>query len=589
MGAVLLQNGTPIAYASRNLTEAQQRYAQIEKEALAILYGCQRFHHYIYGRKIEIESEHKPLENIFKKPLNNCPLRLQRIMLSLQQYDINVKYKRGTELYFADELSRTSHVENNFDLIEDDLNVHIQMIKNLPVSNNQQENIRIETKVDDELQKLKQVILEGWPKNKYKLDKDLIPYWKNKELINEIDDILYLDKKIIIPKKLRNLMIEKLHYNHLGINKTILKAKEILYWPFMTKDIQNKIKNCTICLKYQNINRSEPIMNRNLPTRPWETVAADLFYLDGVNYLLVVDYYSKYPELVSLKTDTTATTIINHMKNLFSRHGIPEKLITDNGPQFINQDFVKFTESWQIDHKTSSPRYPQSNGFIERNVQTIKKILKKAIVSNKDPHLTLLEWRNTPIDESLPTPAELLFGRKIRGIIPTNPKLLEPQQVNSKLYHAEMKRRQNEQTKYYNKNITNKEHQPLKIGDQVIVKIEEKKPGETGVIEDIDKEHPRCYKVRLYKNNKCYIRNIKFIKKYTPNYNHDLYDEIFYKKLKEMQLLKTPSLNKEREDDDTCIVEEQSKTVADSNQTINNNRPKRNVHKPSYLNDYVCI
>jgi len=106
LGAVLYQDKGPVAYASKAMNETQQNYAQIEKELLAIVFGCKRFHQYIYGKRVVIETDHKPLEAIFNEPLSQAPSRLQRMLLQLQGYDIDLMYKKGTEMYIADALSR---------------------------------------------------------------------------------------------------------------------------------------------------------------------------------------------------------------------------------------------------------------------------------------------------------------------------------------------------------------------------------------------------------------------------------------------------------------------------------------------------
>ena len=106
LGAALIQNQGPVAYASKAMNDTQRRYAQIEKELLAVVFACKRFHQYVYGKTITVESDHKPLEAIFKKPLSQAPSRLQKMLMQLQAYDINLVYKTGSEMYIADALSR---------------------------------------------------------------------------------------------------------------------------------------------------------------------------------------------------------------------------------------------------------------------------------------------------------------------------------------------------------------------------------------------------------------------------------------------------------------------------------------------------
>ena len=102
LGAALLQEGQPVAYASRALRDPETRYAQIEKELLAASYGLERFHQYTYGRKVMIQSDHKPLEIIQKKPMQSAPKRLQRMLVNMAAYDYEIYYTPGSKMYLAD-------------------------------------------------------------------------------------------------------------------------------------------------------------------------------------------------------------------------------------------------------------------------------------------------------------------------------------------------------------------------------------------------------------------------------------------------------------------------------------------------------
>lgn len=123
LGAVILQEQHPVAYDSRTLTECEQRYAQIEKELLAIVYGCEKFHQYLFGRCVQVESDHKPLETIFKKPLHKAPARLQKMLMRLQKYSLQVTYKPGKDMHIADALSRASLRHHTQDRQEEELDV----------------------------------------------------------------------------------------------------------------------------------------------------------------------------------------------------------------------------------------------------------------------------------------------------------------------------------------------------------------------------------------------------------------------------------------------------------------------------------
>ena len=150
-------------------------------------------------------------------------------------------------------------------------------------------------------------------------------------------------------------------------------------------------------------------------------LGSDLFYHKGHTYLLVIDYYSRYPEIALLEgSDTSSRKVISHMKSIFSRHGIPELLISDNGPQYASREFTDFAGSYGFTHVTSSPHYPRANGAAERAVQTIKNMFKK----EDNPYLAMLAYRTSPQNKY--SPAELLMGRKLRTTVDVHPDLLIP-------------------------------------------------------------------------------------------------------------------------------------------------------------------
>ncbi|VDI70439.1 Hypothetical predicted protein [Mytilus galloprovincialis] len=298
LGAVLLQNDKPIAYASRALTPTQQRYAQIEKETLAIVFGCQKFHHYVYGRQVEVESDHKPLENIFSKPLNEAPPRIQRFVLQLQKYDIVVRYKPGKSMYVSDTLSRM-YLQETVEKLVPDIEINeIQLNAHLPISPEKYELFKKQTESDEILQQMKKINEEGWPLKKEELPEDLKMYWQFRNEITCIDNLLYKGLKLIIPTSLRKEMLQLIHETHMGIVKCKTRAREFMYWPGMMSDIQDIVEKCETCaVNNKKTNNKEPMITSKLPDRPSSKLAADLFQYKGEHYLLTVDYYSKWPEI----------------------------------------------------------------------------------------------------------------------------------------------------------------------------------------------------------------------------------------------------------------------------------------------------
>ncbi|VDH93047.1 Hypothetical predicted protein [Mytilus galloprovincialis] len=254
LGAVLIQNQKPVAYASRALTQTQQRYPQIEKETLAIVYGCNKFHEYVYGRRVQIETDHKPLQSIFLKPLHQTPPRLQRLLIALEKYDLKVDYKPGKEMYLADHLSR-SFLKETKEVLVPDLHVNdIHLISYLPIAPEMYAKFQKETANDEHLQELQDVIFNGWPNEKSELIHSLRPYWTYRDELSVIDGLLYKSNKAIVPKALQNEMLDKIHESHLGIVKCKSRARDVLFWIGMGQDIEDKVKACGLCAQHQSLN-----------------------------------------------------------------------------------------------------------------------------------------------------------------------------------------------------------------------------------------------------------------------------------------------------------------------------------------------
>ena len=201
--------------------------------------------------------------------------------------------------------------------------------------------------------------------------------------------------------------MDKIHESHQGITKCRERAKTSVWWPGLSKQLEEVVYSCQTCSKLSN-NTAEAAITSELPDRPWQKLAADMFELKGEPFLLVVDYYSRYVEVAKL-TNTTSPSVIVHLKSMFARHGMPDYLVSDNGPQFAANTFAKFTEEYGFIHVTTSPRYPQANGEVERSVQTVKSLLKKS----EDQYKALIAYRSTSLESGL-SPAELLIGRRLR-------------------------------------------------------------------------------------------------------------------------------------------------------------------------------
>ena len=200
----------------------------------------------------------------------------------------------------------------------------------------------------------------------------------------------------------------------------------------MTGDIRDYISACDVCRTYETANQRETLMSHDIPDRPWAKIGTDLFPHNGKDYLVTVDYYSNFWE-VDYLADTKAQTTIGKLKAHYARHGIPDTIVSDNGPQYSCHAFARFCESWDITHVTSSPYNSKANGKAESAVKTCKQIMRKCIDSGSDPFLAIPDHRNTPSQGLLSSPAQRLMSRRTKTLLPTVTALLRPQIVIKRL------------------------------------------------------------------------------------------------------------------------------------------------------------
>lgn len=447
-------------------------------------------------------TDHRPLESILKKPIAKASPRLQRMMLQLQRYTLEVKYIPGKYMYVADTLSRAFiKGESSCGAAEDvEVMVH-SLVNNLPVSTDKMGELKEATRTDETLQQLKFTIRRGWPRKIGSLPQELQHYWNVRDELHEAEGLLFLGDRIVVPKKLRPDMLQLIHESHQSADKCKTRGRTVLYWPGMSQDIETIVGRCHICLKFRASNPKEPLIPHDVPERPWQKVAADIMTFKSRDYIVAVDCYSKYPEIALLE-NKTASNVIIHLKSIFARHGIPEEMMSDNMP-FASQEFTNFGRDWGIKLTTSSPNFPQSNGQSERAVQTLKRILKKADCEGRDPYVALLEYRNTPVAGALFSPAQMLMSRMLRAKLPARSRLLTPQVVSAQ---CQLQQRQDKYKQYYDRG--SKRLTELQPGS--VVRVRHENVWEPAVV--MRKEgHPRSYIVtregREYRRNRRHLMN----------------------------------------------------------------------------------
>ena len=471
LGSVLIQKQPsgemrPVAYASRSMTDTERRYAQIEKEALATTWALEHWADLLIGMHFRVETDHLPLVPLLStKLLDELPLRIQRFRMRLMRYSFSIVHVPGKYLYTADALSRAplrETIDRGSEEFQREVNFYVNAILvQLPASDRRLEEIRREVAKDDTLAIVTQYVKHGWPDDKRKVHGPVTQYWPERGNLSIHDGLLLRGTRLVVPPSLRCDILRYLHDCHQGITKTRQNAASSVWWPGISRDIEKMVSDCVTCEKYRR-ERIEPMKGTEFPQRPWSRVGVDFFMHKGHTYLLAIDYYSRDVEIciVTKKVDTSETTL--KLKKVFSRHGIPDVLFSDNGPQFDSQEFRDFAQYCGFEHVTSSPRFPQSNGEVERGVQTMKGILNKC----DDEYLALLTYRNTPLHNGY-SPAQLSMGRRLKTRVPIHPDELMPQLPDLDLVRKREKQYRATMAANYDRRHAVVEGTPLSAGDRV--------------------------------------------------------------------------------------------------------------------------
>lgn len=406
----------PIMFASRTLTPAERKYAQVEKEALAIIYAVRKFNQFLHGQSFEIHSDHKPLRYLFSEN-KQVPLmasaRIQRWALILGSYNYTISYKPGPTIPHADALSRlpipTEVKESTGNILFELHHLTNQLETNIVTA----QQIKMWTDRDPVLARVRRFVLHGWTIREP--DSTLAPYYHRRNELSILDGCVLWGSRVIIPEQGRQLVLTQLHECHPGTSKMKSLARGYVWWPKMDSDIEQIVRTCNTCQLSRPLPPKAPLHPWEYPSRPWTRLHIDHAgpYL-GHLYLIIVDAFSKWIE-ACIVPSTSAEATIKVLRTLFSTHGIPEHIVSDNGSGFASQDFALFLNENGIRHTRTSPYHPSTNGLAERAVQTIKQGISKLqgpIQVRLDRFL--LSYRSTPHTSTGVSPAEFLMGRKLR-------------------------------------------------------------------------------------------------------------------------------------------------------------------------------
>lgn len=376
LGAVLLQFNKDnlaqiISFASKSLSPIERRYSQTEKESLALVWAVERFYFYLAGLHFELETDHKPLETIFK-PTSKPPVRIERWVLRLQAFKFQVIYKPGKSS-IADPLSRLCTLQSDATFDEPNQH-HIYFLvkeavpKALTIS-----DLAKSCEADNEIKETIITILDNSWDTKGKNS----PFYPFRLEFTTLGPFLLRGNKIVIPSDLRLHTLRLAHEGHPG--ESVMKRRfwSKVWWPQIDRDAEKFVKSCRECLLVSQPNRPSPMERQKLPSGPWQFVAIDYMSAGQSEYLLVIiDYYSRYAEAFFTKS-TTSSTVIKFLQEIFARLGIPKTLKADNATNFNSEEFKASCYTNGIKLINSAPYWPQANGEVENFNKALKKHVSK--------------------------------------------------------------------------------------------------------------------------------------------------------------------------------------------------------------------
>lgn len=476
ISAILAQGKTtedcrPVAFASRSTRDEEQRYPQIDLEALAVDFALRRFRHYLVGGpEAKVHTDHKPLVSIFSNARKGS-IRTDRIKMRHQDISYKVVYKPGKHNP-ADYLSRhalpLSKAPEHWRKEAEEIDRTVWFLQYGPYTESLSlDDILEETRRDKTLRCLKKHLRRGYiPKN---LD-SLQPYRKFQDQLTIIDGIIYKKDRIILPQSLWKRAIDKAHQGgHPGMTNLKRRIRSHFWIPELNKLVEKKVKKCEPCQYFTNKKMHEIIQPVPFSNEPWQDVSVDLFgpMPDHRHIAVVQDIKTRFPAATIVKS-TAAKHVIPTLEEIYAMYGHPDSHRTDNGPPFNSKEFKEFSANHGIRHRTSYPYHPQANP-VETFMRPLGKAMKIAHFESKNKEKALNDlltsYRSTPHPSTGQTPGNLMFRGGYKQDFPRH--VLTEAECNQ----AAEQDKQNKLDRQHNMNKSKyRKQSDMKSGDIVIIR-----------------------------------------------------------------------------------------------------------------------
>lgn len=529
---------------SRFTNTAESRYAPVEGEALAVVYALEKARHFVLGcSDLTIAVDHKPLLKLFgDRALEDIPNpRLRNLKEKTLRYRFRMVHVPGAKNKVADGLSRhpadpADEINLSYDMAamlehDDSLSLDVEKctiaaalasFQSSPITATTWDLVRSATASDESLNTLLNLIETGFPISSSDIPQDLRIYFPFRDLLSTVDGVIIYKDRVVIPQSLRANVLSTLHSAHQGTSTMTARAESSVFWPGITKDIQEVRDMCYQCNRNAPSNPSPPPTPTLLPEYPFQCVCADYFQYKGVSYLIIVDRYSNWP--VVEKSADGAKGLVSSLKKVFTTFGVSEELASDGGTEFTSSTTNEFLKNFGVHHRLSSVALAQSNGRAEVGVKTMKRLLMDNTgpggdLNNDKFQRAIMQYRNTPDRDTGLSPSMSVFGRHMRDFIPVLPQKYRPHRtwIDSldsreealRIRHMRAQERLSEHTRRL---------PPLKVGDHVRIQNQigphPLKWDKTGVIVEV-RQYDQ-YMVKTDGSNRTTLRNRKFLRHFIP-------------------------------------------------------------------------
>ena len=303
-----------------------------------------KFHYFLYGKEFTLETDQKPLVSIYKKHMVDISPRVQRLIVRSFPYQpFNVTYKKGKDIPVADALSRVTPMDPEDNIKLPIIAVNLIIVHILLSAHPQDtfsrklDQLRKSTVQDNQLTRLSHYIKTGFPCEKKYLLTDLQEFWNYRDTLSIENGLLTCGSRIIVSQEMQAKMLQYIHKGHQGKERCLLRARNTVFWPKITYDIQELIERCIIC---QEHGKSQSIIgtNQELPPFPWHTLATDIFYWKRMDFLIVADVFSKY-FLVRKLANSSSAAVCAEITTIVTELGLPHIIRSDNGPCYNSKEF----------------------------------------------------------------------------------------------------------------------------------------------------------------------------------------------------------------------------------------------------------